>query len=181
MKTATGFSSSANGNRQSEMSSLRTLAIDLGSRRIGLALSDEGGKFATPYDVLTVTSPDDALAPIQTLIAKESVRRVVVGLPLNMDDTIGPAARAVIQWSKKLGEKVPVPILFVDERLSTFSADQRLTDRKRAGEKLTRGQKKQMLDAHAAAGFLQEFLDGKLPSIQASGVDDQNLPRHRAG
>ena len=156
---------SAIGNRQSAMSS-RTLAIDLGSRRVGLALSDEGGKFATPYDVLTVNSPDGALAPIKDLIVKDSVQRLLIGLPLNMDDTIGPAAKSVVQWSKKLREMTSIPIFFVDERLSSFSAEQRLTDRKRSGEKITRGQKKQMLDAHAAAGFLQEFLDGKLSAIE---------------
>jgi len=147
---------------------MRTLAIDLGSRRVGLALSDDGGKFATPYDVLTVNSTDDALSPIRDLINRESVRRVVIGLPLNMDDSFGPAARSVIEWSRKLTQSVEIPIVFVDERLSSFSAEQRLTDRKRAGEKLTRAQKKQMLDAHAAAGFLQEFLDGKLTSIDPS-------------
>ena len=144
---------------------MRTLAIDLGSRRIGLALSDEGGQFATPYDVLTVNSPDEALAPVLALISREGVRRVVLGLPLNMDDTIGPAAKSVVAWSKKLRESTDIPVVFVDERLSSFAAEQRLVDRKRGGEKMTRGQKKQMLDAHAAAGFLQEFLDGRLPPI----------------
>jgi putative pre-16S rRNA nuclease len=100
------------------------------------------------------------------LIKKESVQRLVIGLPLNMDDTLGPAARSVLHWSQKLRATVSIPIVFVDERLSSFSAEQRLTDRKRSGEKLTRSRKKQMLDAHAAAGFLQEFLDGKLPPIQ---------------
>ena len=95
----------------------RTLAIDLGSRRVGLALRDEGGKFATPYNVLTVNSADDALAPIRDLIARESVQRLVVGLPLNMDDSLGPAARSVIAWSRKLTESVRIPMVFVDERL----------------------------------------------------------------
>ena len=149
---------------------MRTLAIDLGSRRVGLALSDEGGKFATPYDVLDVNSADDALVPIRDLIAKESIQRLLIGLPLNMDDTLGPAAKSVLQWSSKLRESTSIPIILVDERLSSFSAEQRLTDRKRAGEKLTRNQKKQMLDAHAAAGFLQDFLDGKLPAIPAPDV-----------
>jgi putative Holliday junction resolvase len=144
---------------------MRTLAIDLGTRRIGLAMSDEGGSFATPFDVLMVNSAGEAIAPIQALIARESVQRLVIGLPLNMDDSVGPAAKSVLQWSHKLRETSDVPIVFVDERLSSFSAEQRLADRKRAGEKMTRGQKKQMLDAHAAAGFLQEFLDGKLTPI----------------
>lgn len=149
---------------------MRTLAIDLGSRRIGLAMSDEGGQFATPHDVLTVNHPDEAIAPVLGLIAREGVRRVVLGLPLNMDDTVGPAAKSVIEWSRKLRQSSVVSLVFVDERLSSFAAEQRLTDRKRGGEKMTRGRKKQMLDAHAAAGFLQEFLDGKLAAINEDDV-----------
>lgn len=146
---------------------MRTLAIDLGCRRVGLALSDAGGKFATPYEVLTVSSPDQAAAEILSVIEKEGVERLVVGLPLNMDDSIGPAARATIEWATALGREAKLPVIFVDERLSSFSAEQSLIDRKRGGEKITRGQKKQRLDALAASGFLQEFLDGKLTAIAA--------------
>jgi len=151
---------------------MRTLAIDLGARRTGLALSDEGGRFATPLDVLQVTSPGQALDPIIDVIRKESVTRLVVGLPLNMDDSIGPAARATIKWADELTRRTGLAVIFVDERLSSFAAEQRLADRKRGGEKMTRGQKKQMLDAHAAAGFLQEFLDGKLAPISETGTVD---------
>lgn len=144
---------------------MRTLAIDLGRKRIGLALSDEGGRFATPYDVLSVSSPDLALAPIAQLIGEQDVRRVVVGLPLNMDDSLGPAAKETIAWSRLLTDRTGLAVTFVDERLSSFIAEQQLNDRKRAGEHLTRGKKKQQLDALAAAGFLQAFLDGKLAAI----------------
>jgi len=146
---------------------MRTLAIDLGSRRVGLALSDEGGKFATPLDVLTVGSADDALEPVGRIIAKEGVQQVVIGLPLNMDDSVGGAARNSIEWAKRLGDRIgnQISIVFVDERLSSFDAEQRLAERKRGGERITRGQKKQMLDALAAAGFLQELLDGRLPPL----------------
>jgi len=145
---------------------MRTLAIDLGAKRIGLALSDEGGKFATPYEVLTVTSPADAFEPILALARKEAVERFVVGLPLNMDDTVGPAARNTREWAKGLALRSGKPVVFVDERLSSFAAEQRLNERKRAGERMTRGGKKKQLDAVAAAMFLQEFLDGKLPAIE---------------
>lgn len=150
---------------------MRTLAVDLGSRRVGLALSDEGGRFATPFDVLTVNSADDALEPIHRVISREGVQRVVVGLPLNMDDTPGPAAKMAVTWGRKLRDLSGLPVLFVDERLSSFEAEQRLLDRKRSGEKLTRGQRKQMLDAQAAAAFLQEFLDGKLAPISEYDAD----------
>lgn len=145
---------------------MRTLAIDYGTRRVGLALSDEGGRFATPYDVLNVTSPRQAHDGVLEIIRKEGVQRLVVGLPLNMDDSIGPAARTTMQWASGVSTEAGLPIIFVDERLSSFSAEQGLIDRKRGGEKITRGQKKQILDSLAAAQFLQEFLDGKLLLIE---------------
>ena len=144
---------------------MRTLAIDLGDRRVGLALSDEGGQLATPHDVLQVNSPADAIHPIIKTIAAEQVKRVIVGLPLNMDDSLGPAAQKTIQWSRDLAVRAGIEILFVDERLTSFEAEQQLTSRKRAGEKLTRAKKKRQLDALAAASFLQAFLDGKLQPI----------------
>ncbi len=144
---------------------MRTLGIDLGTRRVGLALSDEGGRFATPYEVLQVTSPESAAARILQLIEKERVRRVVLGLPLNMNDSVGPAARQAIEWGRALAAQTRLPVVFVDERLSSFTAEQDLNDRKRGGEKITRKGRKQRLDALAAAGFLQEFLDGRLPAL----------------
>jgi putative Holliday junction resolvase len=144
---------------------MRTLAIDLGARRVGLALSDEGGHFATPYEVLTISSPQQAMALILPIIQREAVQRLVVGIPLNMDDTIGPAARQAAAWAAELARQSGRDLVLVDERLSSFSAEQQLIDRKRAGEKLTRQRKKRQLDAVAAALFLQAFLDGKLSPL----------------
>ena len=144
---------------------MRTLAIDLGSRRVGLALSDEGGRLATPFDVIEVSSPQHAIERVLQVIAREGVARIVIGLPLNMDESLGPAAQKTIEWGRELAEKSCKPVLFVDERLSSFQAEQQLIDRKRGGERITRKGKKQRLDALAAAGFLQAFLDGKLPPL----------------
>ena len=144
---------------------MRTLAIDLGARRVGLALSDAGGKFATPYEVLTVSTPEHAITLLLPIILKEGAELLVVGLPLNMDGTIGPAARDTVKWARRLERESGKPLVFVDERLSSFDAEQTLIDRKRAGERLTREQKKKQLDAVAAAGFLQDFLDGRLQAI----------------
>jgi putative Holliday junction resolvase len=144
---------------------VRTLGIDYGSKRIGLALSDEGGRFATPLAVITETPPE---SPILKVIQAEGVVRIVVGLPLNMDDSMGPQAKQTVAWARTLSQLADKPIIFIDERLSSFVAEQKLIDRKRAGGKMTRGQKKQRLDAHAAADFLQAFLDGKLLPIDVS-------------
>jgi len=147
---------------------LRTLAIDLGTRRVGLALSDEGARFATPYEVLAVNSHVGAVEPILSVIQKEDVKRLVVGLPLNMDDSAGPAAKQTVAWGRGLSKRAGVPVIFVDERLSSFAAEQQLIERKRGGEKITRKQKSRRLDALAAAQFLQAFLDGKLGAIEVT-------------
>ena len=141
---------------------MRTLAIDLGTRRVGIAMSDEGGRFATPIEVLQVTSPEMASDAVLKIIAKEGVERVVVGLPLNMDESIGTQARNAITWGRAIESRSGKPVIFVDERLSSFEADEQLTERKRGGERMTRQDRKQRLDAIAAASFLQAFLDGRL-------------------
>jgi putative Holliday junction resolvase len=144
---------------------MRTLAIDLGTRRVGLALSDEGGRFATPLDVIEVSSPEHATESIIPIIKKEGVQRLVVGVPLNMDGSIGPAARDAAKWGRELSSRCNLPLVLLDERLSSFDAEQQLIDRKRGGEKITRQAKKRWLDAIAAAGFLQAFLDGKIAPL----------------
>lgn len=148
---------------------MRILAIDLGKRRVGLAMSDQGSNFASPCDVLRITSTKQASDQIGILCKKEEVEQLLVGLPLNMDGSIGAAARQAIAWGRSLSDRIGRPVLFVDERLSSFQAEQQLADRKRGGEHITRKQKKSRLDAHAAAGFLQAFLDGKLQPIDVAG------------
>lgn len=144
---------------------MRTLAIDLGTKRIGLAMSDQGGQFASPMPMIEVTDPRQAIEPIAGIVNAEGVERIVLGLPLNMNDTLGAQARSVIVWSGELAKRTPAPIVFVDERLSSFEAEQRLITAKRAGAKITRKDRKQAIDSLAAAGFLQSFLDGGLVAI----------------
>ena len=144
---------------------MRHLGIDYGTRRIGLALSDEGGRLATPLEVLQVTDPHQAVAPISALVEAEQVAVLVVGLPLNMDDSVGPAARAVREWGTGLSRTAGRPVVFVDERLSSFEAEQALRQRKQAGQRMTRQGRKQRLDAVAAAQLLQSYLDGVLKPL----------------
>jgi len=148
---------------------MRTLGIDLGARRVGLALSDEGGQFATPYAVLEVATPEHALSQILTVIEKEGVEQIVIGVPINMDDSIGPAARGAVAFGRELALRAGKPVVYVDERLSSFEAEQSLSERRRSGEKLTHRRKKEQRDAVAAASFLQLFLEGRLPAIDTSG------------
>jgi putative holliday junction resolvase len=153
---------------------MRTLAIDYGTRRIGVAMSDEGGKFATPMEVIAVNDPLLAIPAIAALIRKEGVRRLVAGLPINMDDSIGGSAKAVVRFVAELKKIIDVPVVFVDERLSSFEAEQQLVDRKRGGEKLTRKRKREQLDAVVAANLLQQFLDGKLAGIDVTNFGENS-------
>jgi putative Holliday junction resolvase len=144
---------------------MRTLAVDLGSRRIGLAISDESARLATPLEVLEVNSREESLRLVADRARRHDAQRLVVGLPLNMDDTIGPAATQTAKWARELSTLTGLPLVLVDERLSSFTAEQSLNDQKRQGQKMTRKKKKQRLDAVAAADFLQGFLDGRLSEI----------------
>jgi putative holliday junction resolvase len=144
---------------------MRTLAIDLGSRRMGLALSDEGGRLASPLQVVQVSSPAEAARLAAQAAQKHNADQLLVGLPLNMDGTTGPAAAAALNWGKSLAKLCNLPLLFVDERLSSFAADQSLLEQKRGGHHITRKGKKKRQDAIAAADFLQGFLDGRLPPV----------------
>ncbi len=129
-----------------------------------MALSDAGGKLATPYEALQGPA-SQALERILEIMQAEDVQRIVVGLPLNMDGTRGPAAREAVEFGRQLSARGGKNVIFVDERLSSFQAEQDVSARRRGGEKITRKAKKRRLDALAAAQFLQEFLDGELAAI----------------
>jgi putative Holliday junction resolvase len=147
---------------------MRTLAIDLGSRRVGLALSDAGGCLATPLQVLQVNSAEAALQPVLGIIAEQGVERIVVGLPINMDGTNSSAAQAATRWARTLQQRSSLPVFLADERLTSFDADQTLSARRRAGERLTHKKKQQRRDALAAAALLQDFLDGRIAGAAIS-------------
>ena len=144
---------------------MRHLAIDYGMKRIGLAMSDEGGRFATPLDVLVSSNAESPIVTISKLVRKESVEQIVLGLPLNMDGTHSSMTKRVIEFGKTLQVESGLTPIFVDERLSSFNAEQQLIQMKRSGAKMTRQMKKDRLDALAAASFLQSYLDGKLEKI----------------
>lgn len=149
---------------------MRTLAIDYGAKRTGLAMSDQGARFATPFDIYP--SDPTLVAKIATLVGREGVERIVIGLPMHMDGTAGSTSKQVLAFARQIGEATKLDPVFVDERLSSFEAEQHLIDHKRAGGKMTRKMKKERLDALAAAAFLQAFLDGKL-----SPIDPADIPK----
>ena len=132
----------------------RVLAIDWGTKRIGIAISDTGGTLASPYSTLT-NQQGNIIKQIQKIIEREEIRELVVGLPLNMDGTAGRSVELVTKFGEEL-KMLGLPIHFVDGRLSSFSAERMLRE---IGRKPSR--KKELVDRAAAAVVLQEFLDSR--------------------
>jgi putative pre-16S rRNA nuclease len=132
---------------------MRYLAIDLGDKRTGLAICDAAEVIASP--LCLIEDQTSLITRIKKIICDEQVGGLVVGLPLNMDDTEGPKAKQIRVFAKELGDNVELPIYFQDERLTSFDAENKL-----AGQ-YTRKKKKKRLDAIAAAVILQAFLEEK--------------------
>ena len=132
----------------------RLMGLDVGSKTIGLALSDPGLMIASPYDTIRrVKFTEDARSLIATA-HKEGVGGFVIGLPVNMDGTEGPRCQSVRQFQKNLEEKIDLPMLFWDERLSTAAVTRTLIEADRS-----RARRAELVDKMAAAYILQGALD----------------------
>jgi putative Holliday junction resolvase len=133
---------------------LRLLGLDLGTRTIGLALSDVGRQIATPYETVKRTKLKADIERIRMIVAKEGVGGFVLGLPLNMDGSEGPRCQATRQFGTDLGKAIDLPLCFWDERLSSFAAETLLIE---GG--MSRRKRGQVIDKVAAAVILQGCLD----------------------
>ena len=136
---------------------MRILGIDYGDRRIGLAVSDELGLVAHGLPTLTNDSAPQVLDAIRRLTAERDVQSIVLGLPRNMDGSIGPQARKVIAFAESL-KSVGLAVHLVDERLTTERARRAMQE---AG--LKRSKHRTKIDRMAAQFILQAYLDGTPP------------------
>lgn len=148
---------------------MRLMALDVGERRIGVALS-ESGIFATPHSVLWRKSKREDFARLGRLVAELKIELVIVGLPYSLSgpEEIGPQARRVMRYAEALAAALPVPIKYFDERYSTVDAAAYL-----AGG----GQKRVAIDAAAAAVILQNYLD----SLRENSMNQGYLLKMDAG
>ncbi len=139
---------------------MRVLALDLGSKRIGVAVSDLTGTIASPLTVLARSrSRRHDHERIAALVREEEAELVVVGLPISLSGAEGPAARAARTEAEALATLIAVPLETFDERLTTVTAERALAD---AG---VRGPaRRQVVDKVAAAVILQSFLDRRAGS-----------------
>ena len=142
---------------------MRALGLDLGSKRIGVAVSDRSGTIASPLTVLTRgRSRRDDHARIAALVREEEAECVVVGMPRSLSGGDGPAATAARSEASALASVVGVPVETYDERFTTVTANRSLAA---AG---VRGQaRRQVVDKVAAAVILQSWLDARRPGSDA--------------
>jgi len=130
----------------------RVLGVDLGTKRVGIAMTDSGGTLASPHKVLA-RSPQ-LYREIAAIVDEWEVEQVVVGLPLNMDGSTGPSAKSALADVARLRDTLSVPVDTYDERLTTVSADRYLQE---AG--MNSKKRRAVIDMVAAAVILDSWLD----------------------
>ena len=136
---------------------MRAVGIDLGEKRIGVAISDSGGSLATPYEVVTRTgSRDEDHRRIKAIVEEVEAEILVVGLPLSLDGTEGKAAQGARQEAEAIGQIVSVPIELHDERLTTVEAERILKE-----QGLDAAERRNVVDKVAAAILLQAWMEGR--------------------
>ena len=141
---------------------MRTLAIDYGSKRIGLALSDPTGTLARPLPFLLAKADAKLAREVAALAQQEQATLILLGLPRHMNGSLGEAAAAVQAFAAVLEKTTKVPVKLVDERLSTVQASRQLRESGRDARA-----QRSLIDSEAAAVLLQGYLDtqGGMPPL----------------
>jgi putative Holliday junction resolvase len=132
----------------------RLLGLDVGTRTIGLALSDVSRSIATPYDTIKRTKFTADANTIRHVIEANEVGALIIGLPFNLDGSEGPRAQSTRAFARNLGSLIDIPIAFWDERLSTAAVERHLLE-----ADATRKRRAEVIDRMAAAYILQGALD----------------------
>jgi len=132
----------------------RVMALDTGTVRIGVAVSDPLGLIAQPHSSLSATDPG-LMSEVDSLVAELDVDRIVVGLPVSLDGTEGPSALLARDFAARIADATGIAVELVDERFSTVTAEKVMIE---AGAR--RAERKSARDRVAAAVFLQAYLDG---------------------
>lgn len=133
---------------------MRYLGLDLGTRTLGLAISDMTGTIATSFGTLHFIEENELIVALKTIIEKEQIDQLILGYPKNMNNTIGPRAENTERFQKQIEEQLQIPVFLQDERLSTVAAHQYMLE-----ADLSRKKRKQKVDAVAASIILQTYLD----------------------
>lgn len=135
---------------------MRYLGLDLGSKTLGLSISDKTAFIASEYKTLRYTSTEDLIKELIKVIEVEKIGALVLGLPLNLNGTESDRCKITNTFKEKLEAIINIPIYFQDERLTTVEANRILSE-----NKTTRNKRKKVVDKIAAVLILQTFLDKK--------------------
>ncbi|WKU24394.1 Holliday junction resolvase RuvX [Priestia megaterium] len=137
---------------------MRVLGLDVGTKTIGVAVSDEMGWTAQGIETIKIADEqmEQSYPRLQELIDEYSVEKIVVGLPKNMNGTIGPRGEACIEFADNVKEKFNIETMMWDERLSTMAAERVLLS-----ADVSRKKRKKVIDKMAAVMILQGYLDSK--------------------
>ena len=146
--------------------SARLIGLDLGTKTIGLSVSDLGRRLATPRPVLKRVKFTQDAETLLAFAAREKVAAFVIGLPVNMDGSAGPRVQATRAFVRSMSDKTDIPFVFWDERLSTVAAERTLIEMD-----VSRKKRAERIDSAAASFILQGALD-RLSSLARSGEDD---------
>jgi putative Holliday junction resolvase len=138
---------------------MKILGIDHGTQRIGLAISDEAESMALAYGVV-----EGGIDAVVSAVQESGAQAIVVGMPKNMNDSIGPAGRRVKQFVEQLRERTKLPVDTFDERLTSYEAEQKLI-----GAPLSRKKKKAHVNVVAAQLILEGYLRLRGPSGRPGG------------
>ena len=133
---------------------MRRLALDIGSKRIGVAVSDLTGLYAFPLTTILRKNISDDIDKINKLLIEKEAKELIIGLPISLSGNEGIQAEIVRSFGKLLDDNIDIPIFYVDERYSSVQAEDRLIN---AGVSPSRNRKR--IDAAAAAIILQSYLD----------------------
>ena len=147
---------------------MRALGLALGSKRVGVAVSDSAGRVATPVEVLP--RPGDRKAAhraVSALVEEWEAAVVVVGIPYSLDGTLGPMGRSMAAEAADLAAFLPIPVETYDERLTTVTAERSLREQDVRGP-----DRRRVVDMVAAAVMLQAWLDGRATGGEMPGTED---------
>ena len=149
---------------------MRVLALDVGERRVGVAVSDPTRTVARPLCTLERAADAEHFAEICELVGEHAVELVVVGQPLTLRGEVGDQAQLVQKYALALAERLAVPVQMWDERYSTVAAEEILQHGRK--KKANNRRKKEEVDSVAAAVILQSFLDSQVMGEVTGKVDD---------
>jgi len=148
------------------------IGLDLGTKTIGVAVSDVTWRFSTPLTVIKRVKFSIYAASLLAICTERQAAALILGLPLNMDGSAGPRAQATRAFQRSLAQLTSLPIVFQDERLSTHEAERALIERD-----MSRKKRAAVIDAHAAAIILQGALDRLAVLRQTDGTGQSNEHR----